>query len=260
MGTGDARHSRARVTLITGATSGIGAAVAEACAGPGERLALSGRDEQRGRHIADLVRNMGSEAAFIVADIREKQQCGALIEATLNRFGRIDVLVNNAGILHRASADATTDDQWYETMRVNLDAVFFLSRAVVPGMRAQGGGQIINIASDWGLVGGARAAAYCASKGGVVLLTKAMALDHAGDNIRVNAVCPGDTDTPMLDREIASDGADPAQLRKDYAGEIPLGRIADPREVAAAVRFLASDEASFITGAALPVDGGNTAG
>lgn len=249
-----------RVILITGASSGIGAALAAVFAAPGHVLALSGRDRKRGRLVAGQARKKGCEARFIPADLRDPDQCNALVSETLGRFGHIDVLVNNAGILHRAAADRTTNEQWYETMRVNLDAVFFLSRAVVPGMREQGGGQIINIASDWGLVGGARAAAYCASKGGVVLLTRAMALDHAGDNIRVNAVCPGDTDTPMLDREIAGDGADPAQLRKDYAGEIPLGRIADPLEVATVVRFLASEDAGYITGAALPVDGGNTAG
>ncbi len=250
----------ARVILITGATSGIGAAVAKIFARPGQALVLSGRDVGRGQSAVQQLEAGGCEACFLSADLREPRQCQALIEASVERFGRVDVLVNNAGILHRRAADETTDDQWFETMRVNLDAVFFLSRAVVPYMQAQGGGAIVNIASDWGLVGGIRAAAYSASKGGVVLLTKAMALDHAADGIRINAVCPGDTDTPMLSAEIADRGADPTAQRKKYAGEIPLGRIAQPREVAAVVRFLASDDASFITGAALPVDGGNTAG
>jgi NAD(P)-dependent dehydrogenase (short-subunit alcohol dehydrogenase family) len=174
--------------------------------------------------------------------------------------GRLDLLVNNAGIIYRCSAESTTDGQWRRTMAVNVDAVFYASRAAIPLMRAQGGGVIVNIASDWGLVGGQDAVAYCASKGAVVLMTKAMALDHAREGIRVNAVCPGDCDTPMLDHEAAQRGVDPVESRREAGEAVPLGRIGRPDEVARLVAYLASDDAAYITGAAIPIDGGNTAG
>jgi meso-butanediol dehydrogenase/(S,S)-butanediol dehydrogenase/diacetyl reductase len=164
--------------------------------------------------------------------------------ATLAMFDGLNVLVNGAGILYRATAEETTDAQWRETMAVNLDAVFHLSRAALPALRARSGGSIVNIASDWGLYGGRRALAYCASKGAVVQLTRAMALDHAPENIRVNAVCPGDTDTPMLDAEALQQGRDPAETRREMAAAAPLGRIATPEEVAKLVAFLASDDAA----------------
>ncbi len=247
------------VVLITGATSGIGAATAHAFAAAGARLMLSGRDAARASRVLEAVRAAGAEAEFHAAELDAPDACEALVAATTARYGRLDVLVNNAGILHRASAPETTDAQWAATLAVNLNAVFYLSRAAVRVMQGQGGGIIVNVASDWGLVGGERAAAYCASKGGVVLLTKAMALDHARDNIRINAVCPGDTDTPMIDHELREQGMTAAEGRAKYAAAIPLGRIAAPEEVAQVIRFLASPGAGFMTGAAVPVDGGNTA-
>jgi meso-butanediol dehydrogenase/(S,S)-butanediol dehydrogenase/diacetyl reductase len=159
-----------------------------------------------------------------------------------------------------ATAEETSDAQWHETLAINTSAVFFLCRAALPLLRQSGGGAIVNVASDWGLVGAERTVAYCASKGAVVLMTKALALDHAGENIRVNAVCPGAVDTPMLDDDARQRGLDPTATRRAYAQGNPLGRIATAEDVARLVAFLASDAAGYITGTAIPIDGGDTAG
>lgn len=247
------------VVLVTGATSGIGAAVADAFAAEGARLVLTGRNEERGQVRAHRARQAGAEALFVAGDIRQAGFCDRLVQTALDRFGQLDVLVNNAGIIHRVTALDTSDEQWQETLDVNLTAAFYLSRAALRHMVVRQAGTIVNIASDWGLVGGDMGVAYCASKGAMVLMTRAMALDHARDGIRINAVCPGDTDTPLIDGELSQRGLDPAQGKAEYARHIPLGRMARPEEVARSVCFLASQEASFLTGVALPVDGGNTA-
>ncbi len=248
-----------KVVLVSGATSGIGAACARHFGAAGAHVVVAGRDRKRGRSVADAVERAGGAATLLTGDLREPAVCARLVSDTVEALGRLDVLVNNAGVIHRASVDETSDQQWRETMAVNLDAVFQLSRAAVPVMKGQGGGAIVNVASDWALVGGPRAAAYCASKGAVLQLTRAMAVDHARDGIRVNVVCPGDTDTPMLEAEFRQRGLDREAGLGEAAAEIPLGRVATADDVARAVLFLASDAAAFITGAALPVDGGNTA-
>jgi NAD(P)-dependent dehydrogenase (short-subunit alcohol dehydrogenase family) len=250
----------APIVLVTGATSGIGAAIAREFAGLGYRVMLAGRDEARGSALRGELEAGGARVSAWYGDLGTVAAARALMAATASAFGGLDVLVNNAGIIHRANAEETTERQWRETMTVNLDAVFYLSRAALPLLRKRGGGAIVNIASDWGLVGGARAVAYCASKGAVVLLTKAMALDHAGENIRINAVCPGDTDTPMMDVEALQRGRDPAEARRRAAAEMPTGRLIAPEEVAKLVAYLASEPARQITGAAFPIDGGSTAG
>lgn len=249
-----------QVVLITGATSGIGAACAQAFAGKGARIVLTGRNRTRGEQVLERIRQLGAEAQFLPGDLHDSLFCNELVGRAVDRFGRLDVLVNNAGILRRESAEHTSDAVWAETIGLNLTAAFYLSRAAVPIMRANGGGVIVNMASDWGLVGGEQAAAYCAAKGGLVLLTKAMALDHAREHIRVNAVCPGDTDTPMIDDELKQQGLDIEEGRAEYRGAIPIGRMVSPEEVAALVVYLASDAAVAITGAAIPLDGGHTAG
>lgn len=245
----------AGVVLVTGASSGIGRAIARAFAGAGYGVMAAGRDAAR---LAEATAGLDNVQHHI-GDLSDAAACRDLVAETQAAFGRLDVVVNNAGIIHRATAEATSDGQWRETMAVNLDAVFYLSRAALPALRRQGGGSIINIASDWGLRGGARAAAYCASKGAVVLLTRAMALDHASEGIRVNAICPGDVNTPMLAAEAGQRGLDPAAALAASAAESPNGRVTEPEEVAALALFLASDAAPAITGAALPVDGGASA-
>jgi len=253
------RDTGPRVALVTGATSGIGKAIAREFAHLGHAVMLAGRDAARGAELERDLAGRGASVALWLGDLRTPKACDDLVAAALERFGGLDVLVNNAGIIHRGAAEETSDAQWEETMAVNVDSVFFLSRAAVPALRRRGGGAIVNIGSDWALVGGRRAVAYCVSKGAVLQMTRAMALDHAAENIRVNCVCPGECDTPMLDREVTQLGGDPAAARAAMAAEIPLGRIAMPEDVAAAVAFLASDAARQITGTALSVDGGATA-
>lgn len=250
---------KGKAALVTGATSGIGAAVARLFAASAAAIMLTGRDERRGRSVHAAIAEAGGTAAFVPGNIKDPSFCDRLVMETVDRFGRLDVLVNNAGTIHRGTVEETSEAAWREVMAINADAVFYLSRAAVPLMKRQGGGVIVNVASDWGLTGARRAVAYCASKGVVVQLTRAMALDHARDNIRINAVCPGDTDTPMLFTGHDEPSFDPEAHRKACGEATPIGRIASPDEVAKVVLFLASDAASYVTGATVPVDGGNTA-
>lgn len=247
------------VVLITGATSGIGEACARLFAQEGASLMLTGRDESRGRLIRDQLNATESPARFSAGDIQDRSYCDGLIDHTIREFGRLDVLINSAGIWQPASAVETTDDLWHETLATNLNGSFFTARAALRQMLKQGSGNIINIASDLALVGGRQAVAYCASKGAMVMMTKAMALDHARDNIRINALCPTDTDTPMMHRDYADQGLEIETGLKNSAAANPMGRIASPEDVAEAACFMASDAAGFITGVCLPVDGAATA-
>ena len=248
-----------KIVLVTGATSGIGAAIAETCAAAGATLMLTGRSAERGNAALRRAQRHGAQAQFLAGNLTEPPWPDELVAETVKRFGRLDVLVNNAGIIHRGTIAECSDVEWDDVVAVNATAVFRLSRAAVRQMRAQGGGAIVNIASDWGLVGGRNAFAYCASKGAVVQMTRAMAIDHAKDGIRVNCVCPGEVDTPMLASGIARRGMSHAQGLEYLGEQVPLGRVARPEEIAKAVLFLAGDDSSYMTGAMLSVDGGNTA-
>ena len=243
-----------KTVLITGATSGIGAQCARAFAREGARLVLSGRSTERGEAIAAELG--GGNATFVRSDLGTAAAADALVAECVGQLGRLDVLVNSAGVIHHRNAAQTSDAQWEETIAVNLSAVFYLSRAALRVMVPAGGGSIVNVASTWGIVAGEGVAAYCASKGAVIALTRAMAADHARENVRVNAVCPGAVDTPMLVREAEQLGMSAEEGRRVWARDAPNRRLASAGEVADAVVFLASDRARHIHGVALPVDGG----
>lgn len=248
-----------RTVLVTGSTTGIGEACAKVFAASGATVMVSGRSEQRGLAVVEAIRVAGGRAEFAPVDLRMTGACDRLIAETVERLGGLDVLVNNAGILYSADALETRDEQWLETMTVNVNALFFLSRAAVRHMRTVGHGSIVNVASEWGLNGEPRHVAYCASKGAVIQITRCMALDHAQQGIRVNSVCPGEIHTRMVDEILARKGGDCAANLKALASGIPMRRLASPEEVAWCVHFLASDRASYVTGTNLPVDGGNDA-
>ena len=220
---------------------------------------VCGRHAERGRAVRDAIRAAGGIAEFIAVDLRQADDCERSVCETIRQLGGLDVLVNNAGILYTADALDTTNEQWLATMAVNVNAVFYTSRAAIRHMKAAGGGAIVNIASEWGMNGEPNHVAYCASKGAVIQITRCMALDHARDNIRVNAVSPGEIHTRMVDDILAARGGDPADNLRQLAAGIPMRRLAHPREVAECVKFLASDLASYVTGANLSVDGGNDA-
>jgi len=247
-----------KVAIITGGTSGIGSAAAVLFAKEGANTVITGRNAQRGQSIIDEIKKLGREAAFIHTDVSRAEDCRRAIDQTIEKFARVDILFNNAGVFYAHDAVECTEQEWDEQIDVNLKGTFLMSKYAVPHMVRQGGGVIINNSSGWGLVGGDKAVAYCASKGGVVLLTKAMAIDHGRQGIRVNCICPGDVDTPMLPQDAQFRG-----LRwEDYwagAANRPMGRVGTPEEIAKVVLFLASDDSSFMTGAAVAVDGGGTA-
>lgn len=248
-----------KVALITGGNSGIGSATAELLAKEGAAVVLTGRNQERGEQIAQAINDAGGKAMFVRSDVRIAADCRQAVEATLERFGRIDVLFNNAGVFHPKTVPECTEEEWDETIDSSLKGAFLMSKYALPSMIERGSGSIIHTSSGWGILGGGEAAAYCAAKGGLVVMAKAMAIDHGPQGIRVNCVCPGDVETPMLNDDAEKRG----MSWEDYLAEAsdrPLGRIGAPEEIARAVLFLASDDSSFVTGEALVVDGGGIAG
>jgi NAD(P)-dependent dehydrogenase (short-subunit alcohol dehydrogenase family) len=247
-----------RVALITGGTSGIGEATALLFSKEGAGVAITGRHHERGAAVVQQIKEQGGDARFIHADVSLAADCHRAVDETISAFGRLDILFNNAGVFYPQTALECSEQEWDEQIDVNLKGTFLMSKFALPSMIAQGQGVIINNSSGWGLVGGDHAVAYCASKGGVVLMTKAMAIDHGRQGIRVNCICPGDVETPMLPADAKMRGLSWDRYLADCNNR-PMGRIGSPDEIAKAVLFLASDDSSFMTGAALVVDGGGTA-
>ena len=245
---------RGKTVLVTGGASGMVAATAREFAAAGADVVIVDLNGPLAREVASEI--VAGEP--VVGDVADSAFCDRAVAAALERHGRLDVLVNCAGIIYRADAVGTPDDRWRRVMAVNVDGLFFMSRAAVVPMKKQGAGVIVNFGSIWGDVGAAGVLAYCASKGAVHNLTRAMALDHVKDGIRVNAVCPGEVNTPMLASGRAKPPT-PEDLRKLGETVVPMGRLADPAEIARVVVFLASDGASYMTGSLVTVDAGYTA-
>ena len=247
-----------KVALITGGTSGIGEATAILFANEGAKVTITGRNEERGRAVAARIVKDGGAAIFVRTDVRSAEECGHAVQETLRAYHGLDILFNNAGVFYPHTAIDCTEKEWDEQIDVNLKGTFLMSKAVLPRMIEQRRGVIINNSSGWGIAGGDSAVAYCASKGGVVLLTKAMAIDHGRQGIRVNCICPGDVDTPMLPEDARIRGLKWEDYLAGCANR-PMGRIGTADEIAKAALFLASDDSSFMTGSTLVVDGGGLA-
>ena len=245
--------------IITGGASGIGRAAALLFAGAGAAVVIADIDDQRGEAVVKKIHAGGGEGIYVHCDVTKAEDCLRTVQKTIKTFGGVDILFNNAGIIRRASVIDTTEEQWERVMAVNVKSIFLMSKYTIPHMVQAGGGVIVNTSSGWGLVGGRDAVSYCASKAAVVNLTRAMALDHGAQNIRVNCICPGDTDTPMLRVEARQLGENEKTFLDD-AAERPLQRIGTPQDIAQAVLYLCSDTASYVTGTTLVVDGGGLAG
>jgi len=247
-----------RVAMVTGGASGIGRGIALRLAELGCAVAVLDRNQDGVEATAKSISEQGGRALALVCDVSSGTDCRRVAEQTVAVFGRVDILCNNAGIVVRKEVTALEESEWDAVLDVTLKSVYLLSREVLPLMVRQGRGSVINTGSGWSLKAGPKAAAYCAAKAGVLNLTRAMAIDYGKDNIRVNCVCPGDVDTPMLDSERQQLGETREEFMKE-AGNRPLRRVGTPEDVADAVLFLASDMARWITGSCLVVDGGGLA-
>ena len=248
-----------KTAMITGAASGIGRATSLLLSEAGANIAVLDIDDERGWAVADDIIKQGGQAIYVRCDVTSASDCQQAVARTIQEYGEINILFNNAGIIRRASVLDTSEDEWDLVMAVNVKSIFLLSKLVIPYMENAGGGVIVNTSSGWGVVGGKNAVSYCASKAAVVNMTRAMALDHGSQNIRVNCICPGDTDTPMLLNEARQLGQAEGDFLEEAAHR-PLGRIGTPEDIARAVLYLVSDASSFVTGTVLVVDGGGLAG
>ena len=247
-----------QTAMVTGAGSGIGRGISLRLAEMGASVALLDIDDAKAAETAAKIHENEGESFPLKCDVRSSSDCRQAVEAAIQKWRKIDILCNCAGIAIRKNVVDLTEDEWDRALDITLKGIYLLSREVIPHMVRNGRGSIINIGSGWSLKGGPNAASYCAAKAGAENLTRAMAIDHGKDNIRINCVCPGDVDTPMLRSECAQLGADASSFIREAANR-PLGRVGTPDDVANAVLFLASPMSSWITGAALVVDGGGLA-
>src|SRR5690242_3509131 len=247
-----------KVALITGGGTGIGRAIAVAFAREGASVAVAARRVEKLKEVTGAIEKEGGQAIALECDVTRAKDAERAVRETAVKFGKLDVLVNNAGTLSVSTVENITEEDWDRVMTVNLKGPFLMSRAALKEFRKAGGGAIVNIGSVLGLVAMKDRAAYCASKGGVTMLTKAMALDHAHENVRVNCICPSIVETELV-KGLFDDSEQGKRLRQSRMGTIPLGRFGKPADVADLAVFLASDESSWLTGTAIPLDGGLTA-
>lgn len=247
-----------KVAMITGGASGIGLGTARRLAEVGATIALIDINKSEGKKEVKKIRKMGGDAEFFWCDVTSYSDCEEVAENVYQEFGSINILFNNAGVIKRKNIVELSEEEWDLVLDVNLKAIYLLSHHVIPYMIENGGGSIINAGSGWGLKGGPNAAAYCAAKGGTVNLTRAMAIDHGKQGIRVNCICPGDTDTPLLYDEVAQLGEEKEKFLRE-AADRPIGRVGIPEDIANAVLYFASDMSSWVTGSILVVDGGGLA-
>jgi NAD(P)-dependent dehydrogenase (short-subunit alcohol dehydrogenase family) len=254
---GDGRLA-GKVAVVTGGTSGLGRAGAIRFAREGANVAVASRREEEGRRVVDEISSAGGEALFFRTDVRVSQDVEALVAQAEDRFGKIDVLYASAGVMLTGTAPETTDEVYEQVLDVNVGGSFRLAKYGIPALVRAGGGSIVLTASELGLVGAREAVAYCASKGAVVNMTRALAVDCGELGIRVNCLCPGPIDTPML-RDWFEAGEDPAELERRQTEPVLLKRVGEPEEIAETALFLASDASSFMTGAVVVADGGATA-
>ncbi|MCY9666624.1 SDR family oxidoreductase [Paenibacillus alginolyticus] len=257
--TWDALNLTGKVAVVTGGASGIGLATATMLAEFGANVMLLDINESQGQAAAASIAEGGGKAAFYSCNVTSGEDCKRTAEAIMRDHGHIDILFNNAGVIRRKTVVELEEKDWDLVIDVSLKGVYLLSKYMIPFMAQSGGGSIVNTGSGWGLKGGDKAAAYCAAKAGVVNLTKAMAIDHGQDNIRVNCVCPGDTDTPLLRDEAKQLGQEEGSFLVSSASGRPLERLGTPRDIASSVLFLASDLSTWVTGSVLVVDGGGLA-
>lgn len=246
-----------KVVIVTGAGAGIGRMTAIKFAELGARVAINSVTPKNGEETLRLVRETGADGIYIRADVSNAAEAETIVAQTIQEFGRVDIVVNNAGLVLPGAVDTISEDDWDRTMAVNVKGIYQVSRFAIPVMKRQGGGVIVNVASVSGIKASKDRAAYCASKGAVIALTKAMALDYIDDNIRVNCVCPGTVDTPSMNRRIEA-FADPEKALREFTAKQPIGRLGSDSEIAYAILFAACDEVSFMDGTAIVVDGGIT--
>lgn len=241
--------------VVTGGVGGVGQSLVKLFAREGARVFFTDRSEEDCAEFSKKLENKNLATRFIAGDLRKKLDCENIISSAVQQMGGVDILLNNAGIIPRGTILETTDDMWFSAMDVNLNAAFFLCRAVIPHMQKAGGGAIVNTSSAWGIYPGPGHVAYCTSKAALAALTKNLGRDHAGDGIRVNAVCPNEVDTPMLRSGFIQRGLDPNTAIEELNKTVPIGHIAEPREIADVIAFLASDESRYICGETVEVTG-----